>query len=84
MLKTVDVATGSWRHRFNFEPGQGQIECCAGMAWSAGRPRLDFGPTGQYVLFGLQDAHSVSTWWSRGGEPVKVASIELGDQVPPT
>ena len=39
-LKTVDVATGRWRHRFNFEPGQRQIECCAGMAWPAGSRRI--------------------------------------------
>ena len=45
-------------------------------------PWLDFDPTGRYALFGLQDTHSVSTWWFREGEPVRVTRIEIGDQVP--
>jgi hypothetical protein len=44
---------------------------------------LDFDASGRYALFGLQDTHTVSTWWwSGGGKPVRVRQIELGDQVP--
>jgi WD40 repeat protein len=127
-LKTVDVATGRWRHRFNFDARHGGgPECCAAMDWPAGSrrlalvktvygdggtvrayrlvyvdpatgatapgpllaggdqtfgPHLDFDPSGRYLLFGLQDAHTVSTWWSRGGRPVRVKRIELGDHSP--
>lgn len=125
-LKTVDVATARWRHRFNFARQGGRTECCVAMAWPAGSrriavvqtvygggavqayrlayvdpatgamtrgtvlargdqtfgPWLDFDPTGRYALFGLQDTHSVSTWWFREGEPVRVTRIEIGDQVP--
>jgi hypothetical protein len=127
-LKTVDVATERWRHRFNFDARHGGgPECCTAMAWPAGsrrlaivktlygdggtvrayrlvyvdpttgattpgavlaggdqtfHPRLDADPSGRYLLFGLQDAHTVSTWWSRGGKPVRVKRIEIGNQVP--
>jgi hypothetical protein len=36
-LVTVDVATGTWRHRFNLDAKHiGGHECCAAMAWPAG------------------------------------------------
>ena len=44
--------------------------------------RFDFDPSGRYLLFGNQDAHTVSTWWSRGGKPVRVARIEIGNEAP--
>jgi WD40-like Beta Propeller Repeat len=128
-LMTVDVATGTWRHRFDFDARHGGGPgCCEAIGWPAGSgriavvravagaggkvrqhrlvyvdpatgattpgpvlagrdvtfgPDLDFDASGRYVLFGLQDDHSVSTWWSRGGgNPVLVKRIELGDQVP--
>lgn len=128
-LKTVDVATGRWRHRFNFDARHGGSECCVAMGWPAGSRRLaivrtevaadpaaprrtyrlvyvdpttgaatpgavlasgrdlslypaDFDPSGRYLLFGLQGTHSLSTWWSRGGRPVRVQRIEIGNQAP--
>jgi hypothetical protein len=131
-LMTVDVATGTWRHRFNLDAKHiGGHECCAAMAWPAGgrgiaivqtivHPGgnvddpsrtfrlvyadpatgaatpgavlaagrsldvfgLEFDPSGRYALFALQDTHSVSTWWSAGGKPVRIKRIELGSQVP--
>jgi hypothetical protein len=131
-LKTVEVATGRWRHRFNFDARHGGgSEGCAAMAWPPGSrhiacvrtvyggPRhaptvqahrlvyldpttgaatpgvvlasgenvpnpwpVDFDPSGRYLLFGLQDTHSVSTWWSRGGKPVRVKRIEIGNEAP--
>jgi hypothetical protein len=131
-LMTVDVATGTWRHRFNLDAKHiGGHECCVAMAWPAGgrgiaivqtivHPggnvddpsrtfrlvyvdpttgaatpgivlatgrsvypgALDFDPSGRYALFARQDTHSVSTWWSAGGRPVRVKRIEIGDQVP--
>jgi hypothetical protein len=44
--------------------------------------RLDFDPSGTFMLIGGQDAHSVTTWWSGGGKPVKVRQVRLGDHVP--
>ena len=36
-LMTVDVATGTWRHRFRLDAKHiGGHECCAAMAWPAG------------------------------------------------
>jgi hypothetical protein len=36
-LMTVDVATGTWRHRFNLDAKHiGGQECCMAMAWPAG------------------------------------------------
>jgi hypothetical protein len=131
-LMTVDVATGTWRHRFNLDAKHiGGHECCMTMAWPAGgrgiaivqtivHPGgnvddpsrtyrlvyadpttgaatkgvvlaagrsldvwgLDFDPSGRYLLFAQQDSHSVSTWWSAGGRPVRVKRIETGNQVP--
>ena len=127
-LMTVDVATGTWRHRFNFDARHGGgPDCCEVIDWPAGSrwiavvravygdggrvqshrllyldpatgatrlgpvlagrdatfgSQLDFDPSGRYLLFGLQDTHSVSTWWSGGGKPVLVKRIEIGDQVP--
>jgi hypothetical protein len=131
-LMTVDVATGTWRHRFNLDAKHiGGHECCVAMAWPAGGRGiaivqtivhsggnvgdpsrtfrlvyadpaigaaspgvvlaagrsldvwgLDFDPSGRYALFALQDTHSVSTWWSAGGRPVRVKRIEIGNQVP--
>ena len=126
-LLTVDVATGTWRHRFNFDAGHGGgPDCCEAIAWPAGSRRLavvraaygdggvvrshrlqyvdpstgatangpvlagrdvtfyppDFDPSGRYLLFGLQDTHSVSTWWSSGGKPVRIKRVEIGGQVP--
>lgn len=132
-LMTVDVATGTWRHRFNFDArhGGGGQECCVAMAWPAGGrgiaivqtmvhpggnvddpsrtyrltyvdpaigatapgivlaagrslypSGLDFDASGRYLLFALQDTHSVSTWWSGGGKPVRIKRIEIGDRVP--
>jgi hypothetical protein len=43
---------------------------------------LDVDPSGRYVLFGLQDTHTVSTWWSGGGKPVTVKRIEIGSEAP--
>ena len=43
---------------------------------------LEFDPSGRYLLFALQDTHSVSTWWSGGGKPVRIKRIAIGDQVP--
>jgi len=127
-LMTVDAATGTWRHRFNFDARHGGgPECCEAIAWPAGSrrlavvrsvygaggvvrahrlvyvhpatgattngpvlagrdqtfyPRLDIDASGRYLLFGVQDTHSVTTWWSGGGRPVRVKRIELGDQAP--
>jgi hypothetical protein len=126
-LKTVDVATGRWRHRFNFDAKHGGgDECCVAMDWPAGSRRLalvktiyhadeltrtyrlayvdpttgattpgavlavgdvypshfDFDPSGRYLLFGLQDTHTVSTWWSRGSRPVRLARTEIGNEAP--
>jgi WD40-like Beta Propeller Repeat len=130
-LKTVDVATGRWRHRFNFDArhGGGSEGCATAMAWPTGSRHIvcvqtvvagdpaaprqtyrlvhvdpatgatipgavlasgrdltlyptDFDPSGRYLLFGLQDTHSVSTWWSRGGRPVRVKRIEIGNEAP--
>ena len=124
-LLTVDVATGRWRHRFNFDAKHGGgSDCCVAMAWPAGSKRivivpvvvngtrntyrlvyvdpktgsaapgivlaagemtlypLDVDPSGRYVLFGLQDTHTVSTWWSGGGKPVTVKRIEIGSEAP--
>jgi hypothetical protein len=57
-----------------------------GVVLAAGRSvypwPLDFDASGRYVLYGLQDTNTVSTWWSKGGEPVRVKRIELGNQVP--
>jgi hypothetical protein len=40
-LMTVDVATGTWRHRFNFDARHGGgPECCEAIAWPAGSRRL--------------------------------------------
>jgi hypothetical protein len=40
-LKTVDAATGAWRHRFNFDARHGGgPDCCEEMAWPAGSRRL--------------------------------------------
>jgi len=44
--------------------------------------RLDFDPTGRFMLVGGQDAHTVTTWWSGGGKPVKVRQVRIGDHVP--
>jgi hypothetical protein len=30
----------------------------------------------------MQDTHSMSTWWSGGGKPVRIKRIEIGDRVP--
>jgi hypothetical protein len=126
-LKTVDVATGRWRHRFNFDAKHGGgHECCLTLEWPSGSRRItvvqtiyhvdeqtrtyrlvyvdpatgaatpgavlavgdvypshfDFDPSGRYLLFGLQDTHTVSTWWSRGGRPVRVKLIEIGNEAP--
>jgi hypothetical protein len=126
-LKTVDVATGRWRHRFNFDARHGGgHECCLTVEWPSGSRRItvvqtiyhadeqtrtyrlvyvdpatgaatpgavlavgdvypshfDFDPSGRYLLFGLQDTHTVSTWWSRGGNPVRVKQIEIGSEAP--
>jgi hypothetical protein len=128
-LMTVDVATGTWRHRFDFDAHHGGgPDCCEAIGWPAGSgriavvravagpggttlahrlvyvdpatgattpgpllagrdvtfgPGLDFDASGRYLLFGLQDDHSVSTWWSKGaGKPVLVKRIEIGDRVP--
>jgi hypothetical protein len=126
-LMAVDAATGTWRHRFNFDARHGGgPECCEAIDWPAGSRRiaivravygggelrahrmvhvdpatgattlgpvlagrdqtfgyrLDVDPSGRYHLFGLQDTHSVSTWWSTGGKPVLVKRIEIGDQPP--
>jgi hypothetical protein len=36
-LKTVDVATGTWRHRFDFDASHGGgPDCCEAIAWPAG------------------------------------------------
>jgi hypothetical protein len=43
---------------------------------------LDFDPSGRYLLFGLQDGHTVSTWWSGGGKRVRVKRIEIGSNAP--
>jgi hypothetical protein len=128
-LKTVDVATGRWRHRFNFDARHGGSEGFVAMEWPAESRRLaivrtevagdaaaprrtyrlvyvdpatgattpgavlasgrdltlypaDFDPSGRYLLFGLQDTDTVSTWWSRGGKPVRVKRIEIGSHAP--
>jgi hypothetical protein len=40
-LTTVDVATGTWRHRLKFDARHGGgRECCEGIAWPAGSRRL--------------------------------------------
>jgi hypothetical protein len=40
-LMTVDAATGSWRHRFDFDARHGGgAECCEAIAWPAGSRRL--------------------------------------------
>jgi hypothetical protein len=40
-LTTVDVATGTWRHRFNFDAGHGgRVECCEAIDWPAGSRRI--------------------------------------------
>jgi WD40-like Beta Propeller Repeat len=40
-LMTVDVATGTWRHRFTFDARHGgAADCCEGIAWPAGSRRL--------------------------------------------
>ena len=40
-LTTVDAATGTWRHRFNFDARHGGgPECCEAIAWPAGSRRL--------------------------------------------
>jgi hypothetical protein len=40
-LMTVDVVTGTWRHRFNFDARHGGgADCCEGVAWPAGSGRL--------------------------------------------
>jgi hypothetical protein len=126
-LTTVDVATGRWRHRFNFDAKHGGgHECCLTLEWPSGSRRItvvqtiyhadeqtrtyrlvyvdpatgaatpgavlavgdvhpshfDFDPSGRYLLFGLQDTHTVSTWWSQGGRPVRVTLIEIGNEAP--
>ena len=128
-LKTVEVARGRWRHRFNFDTRHSGIEGFVAMRWPAGSRHLaivraevagdpatprrtyrlvyvdpatgaatpgavlasgrdltlhpaDFDPSGRYLLFGLQDTHTVSTWWSRGGRPVRVKLIEIGNEAP--
>jgi len=43
---------------------------------------FDFDASGRYVLFGLEDSPSVSTWWSDGGKPVMVNRIATGGQAP--
>jgi hypothetical protein len=127
-LTTVEVATGTWRHRFNFDPRHGGgADCCEAIAWPAGwrrlavvraehgggtavahrlvyvdpatgaaspgpllagrgvtfLPTLEVDPSGRYLLYGVQDTHSVSTWWwSPGGRPVRVKWVEIGSHVP--
>jgi hypothetical protein len=57
-----------------------------GVVLAAGRELslypLDVDPSGRYVLFGLQDTHTVSTWWSGGGKPVRVKRIEIAKEAP--
>jgi Tol biopolymer transport system component len=131
-LWIADVATGRWRHHFNFDAKHGGgPDCCQAMAWPAGSHRIvfvvltvisggnpdgplltyrlvyvepatgaatpgvtlasgrdltltgpDFDASGRYLLFGLQDSHSVSTWWSGGGKPVRVNRQEIGSHAP--
>ena len=39
-LATVDAATGTWRHRFDFDARHGGgPECCEAIAWPAGSRR---------------------------------------------